>query len=55
MVGQDSIIGKVTCCGLGGLGDESWWGARFSTPVQTSPDAHPASCTMGTGSLSTVR
>jgi hypothetical protein len=23
--------------------------ARFSAPVQTSPGAHPASCTMGTG------
>ena len=27
-------------------------GARFSAPVQTCPGAHPASCTMGTGSLS---
>jgi len=26
-------------------------GARFSTPVQTGPGAHPASCTMGTGSF----
>ena len=26
-------------------------GARFSAPVQTGPGAHPASCTMGTGSL----
>ena len=25
-------------------------GARFSEPVQTGPEAHPASCTMGTGS-----
>jgi len=25
--------------------------ARFSAPVQTSPEAHPASCTMGTGSF----
>jgi len=24
---------------------------RFSAPVQTGPGAHPASCTMGTGSL----
>jgi hypothetical protein len=23
--------------------------ARFTTPVQTDPGAHPASCTMGTG------
>ena len=27
-------------------------GARLSTPVQTSRGAHPASYTMGTGSLS---
>jgi hypothetical protein len=26
-------------------------GARFSVPVQTSPEAHPASYTKGTGSL----
>ena len=25
---------------------------RFSEPVQTGPGVHPASCTMGTGSLS---
>jgi len=27
-------------------------GARFSAPVQTGPGAHPASYTVGTGSLS---
>ena len=27
-------------------------GARFSAPVQTGPGAQPASCTIGTGSLS---
>jgi hypothetical protein len=26
-------------------------GARFSAPVQTGPGAHPASCTVGTGSF----
>ena len=26
-------------------------GARFSAPVQTGPEAHPASCTLGTGSF----
>jgi hypothetical protein len=25
--------------------------ARFSAPVQTGPEAHPVSCTMGTGSF----
>ena len=41
--------------GLDGLGIESWWGARFSAPVQTGPGAHPASCTMGTGSFPGVK
>jgi hypothetical protein len=46
-VGRDSVVGR------------SWMvrgsnpvGAKFSAPVQTGPGAHPASCTMGTGSLS---
>ena len=30
-------------------------GARFSAPVQTGPEAHPASCTMGTGSFPGVK
>ena len=29
--------------------------ARFSAPVQTSPGAHPAFCTMGTGSFPRVK
>jgi len=29
--------------------------ARFSAPVQTGPGAHPASCTMGTGSFPRVK
>jgi len=28
---------------------------RFSAPVQTGPEAHPASCTMGTRSFPGVR
>ena len=36
---------------LGGPG----MGARFSAPVQTGPGAHPASCTMGTGSFPGVK
>ena len=35
-----------------GLGIESRWEARFSVPIQTGPGAHPASCTMDTGSFS---
>ena len=30
-------------------------GARFSAPVQTGPEAHPASCKMGTGSFPGVK
>ena len=30
-------------------------GARFSAPAQTGPGAHPASCTMGTGSYPGVK
>jgi hypothetical protein len=29
--------------------------ARFSAPVQAGPEAHPASCTMGTGSFPGVK
>jgi len=41
----------VTCYGLDGPGSESRWGARFSTPIQTDPGAHPAYYIMGTGSF----
>jgi hypothetical protein len=33
------------------FGDRIPVGARFSVPVKTGPGAHPASCTMGTGSF----
>jgi hypothetical protein len=33
-------------------GIESRWEARFSAPIQTHPGVHPASYTVGTGSLS---
>jgi hypothetical protein len=35
----------------GPSGDRIPVGARFSAAVQTGPGAHPASCTVGTGSL----
>jgi len=35
----------------GRSGDRIPVGARFSAPVQTGRGAHPASCTMGTGSF----
>jgi len=36
----------------GHSGDQIPVGARFSAPLKTSPGTHPASYTMGTGSLS---
>jgi hypothetical protein len=47
--GPSSVVGTATAYGLDGPGIESRWGARFSAPVQTGPEAYPASCTMGTG------
>ena len=39
----------------GRSGDRIGFGARFSTPVQTGPGAHPASCTVGTVSFQEVK
>ena len=49
-----SVVGIATAYRMDGPGIESRWGARFSAPVQTGPEAHPASCTMGTGSFPVV-
>ena len=51
---RDSSVGIATAYRLDGPWIESRWGARFSAPVQTGPEAHPASCTMGTGSFQGV-
>jgi hypothetical protein len=53
--GPGSSVGIVTGYGLDGLGIESRWKATFSAPVQNGPGAHPASCTMGTGSFPGIR
>jgi hypothetical protein len=53
--GPGSVVGIATGYGLDGPGIESLWVARFSAPVQTGPGAHPASCTMGTGSFPGVK
>ena len=53
--GRDSSVGIATLYGLDGPGVESRWGARFSAPVQTGSEAHPASYTMGTGSFPGVK
>ena len=50
-----SVVGIATGYGLDGPGIEFRWGARFSAPVQTGPGAHPASCTVGTGSFPGVK
>jgi len=55
LYGPGSSAGIATGYGLDGPGIESWWGARFSAPVQTGSGAHPASCKMGTGSFPGVK
>ena len=51
----NSSVGIATRYGLEGPEIESRCGARFSALFQTSPGAHPASCTMGTGSFPGVK
>jgi hypothetical protein len=53
--GAGTVVGIATVYGLDGPGIESRWGARYSSPVQTGPGAHLASCTMGTGSFPRVK
>jgi len=53
--GPGSVVSIATGYGLDGRGIESRWEARFSAPVQTGPRAHPAPCTMGTGSFPGVK
>ena len=54
-MGRDNSVGIATRYGLDGPGIESQWEARFSAPVQAGSGAHPASCTMGTGSFPAVK
>jgi len=51
-MGLDSSVSIVTRYGLDGPGIESRLGARFPSPVQTGPVAHPASYTMCAESFS---
>ena len=53
--GPGSSVGIATGYGLDRSGDRIPVAARFSAPVQTGPEAHPASCTMGTGSFPRVK
>jgi len=52
--GPGSIVGIATDYELDGPVFKSQ-GARFSAPVQSGPGAHPASCTMDTGSFPGVK
>ena len=53
--GRVGVVGIAIGYGLDGPGINSRCGARFSAPVQTRPGAHPASCTMSTGSFPWVK
>jgi hypothetical protein len=52
--GPGNSVGIATELPAGRSGDRIPVGAKFSAPVQTGSGAHPASCTMGTASLSGV-
>jgi len=52
--GPGSSVGIAIDYGLDGPGIEFRW-RRVFPPVQTGPGAHPASCTMGTGSFPGVK
>ena len=54
-MGRDSVVVIVTRYGLDGPGIDSQREARFSATVQTGLVAHPASYTMGTGSVPGVK
>ena len=55
MCGPGNSVGIATELRAGRSGDRIPVGARFFTPVQTVLGAHPASCTMGTGSFPGVK
>jgi hypothetical protein len=52
--GPGSSVGIATGYKLDSPGSNPS-GGEISTPVQTGPGAHPASCTMGTGSFLGVK
>ena len=54
MVGRDSSVVIAPRYEMEVLGSNSV-GTRFSAPVQTGPEAHPTSYTLGTGSFPGVK
>jgi hypothetical protein len=54
-VGRDNSVGIASRYGLDGTGDRNPVEAILSAPVHTGPGAHPASCTVGTGSFQEVK
>ena len=54
-MGRDSLVDIAITLRAGRSGDRIPVVARFSSPVQIGPGAHPASCTMGTGSFQEVK
>ena len=54
-VDRGGSVGIATRYGLEGTEMNPGGGGRFSVPVQTGPEAHPASFTMGTGSFLGVK
>jgi len=53
--GPGRSVGTATELRAGRSGDRIPVGTRFFAPFQTGPGAHPASCTMGTGSFPGVK
>ena len=54
-LGLACVVSIVTRYGLESLGMESQYGVRFSAPIQTGPNANPATYTMVTGSFPGVK
>jgi hypothetical protein len=51
----DRPVNEIAFLRAGRSGDRIPMGARFSTPVQTGPGAHPVSYAIGTGSFPGVK
>ena len=54
-MGRGTSVSIATGYVLDSPGFESLWVASISPAAQTGPEAHPASCTGGTGSLPGVK